>query len=351
MNDASETSGATARSGFARVMAAPRWLAVLALLAAILAPHLLANTYQINILVLVGIFVMLALSLDLLLGFTGYLSLGHHGLWAIGAYTSALLATKLGASFWIALPAAALFTAAFAAAMAVPAFRVRGHYFALVTLAMGEVINVVILNWVAVTEGPFGLTSIPSPVLPGLGAIDSRLEYYYLVLVAVVVALLAMWRVLESPLGRCFRAIREDEDLAEAQGLHLMHYKVTAYAVSGLITGVAGSLFAHYQGVIGPDNFSLHFMAEILVMVVVGGSGVLAGSVVGPAIFIPLPEISRALGEARLVIFGALLMIMVIYVPEGITGRVQEWLADRRRDSGGRSKSAGGERAKGGDEA
>lgn len=328
-------SDATARSGLARFWGAPRSATVAALAAAIVAPHLLANSYQINVLVLVGIFVLLALSLDILLGFTGYLSLGHHGLWAIGAYTSALLATGLGVSFWLALPAAAVFTAAFAAAMAVPAFRVRGHYFALVTLAMGEVINVIILNWVSVTQGPFGVTGIPEPVLPGIGAIDGRLEYYYLVLVVVVVAMLGARRLLDSPLGRCFRAIREDEDLAEAQGLHLMHYKVAAYAVSGLITGVAGSLFAHYQGVIGPDNFSLHFMAEILVMVVVGGSGVLAGSVVGPAIFVPLPEISRALGEARLVIFGALLMVMVIYMPEGIAGRAREWLAERSTRRGG----------------
>ena len=331
-------SDATARSALARFWGAPRYLTGAALVAALVAPHLLANTYQINILVLVGIFVLLALSLDLLLGFTGYLSLGHHGLWAIGAYTSALLATQLGVSFWLALPAAAVFTAVFAAAMAVPAFRVRGHYFALVTLAMGEVINVVILNWVEVTKGPFGVTSIPDPVVPGIGAIDGRMEYYYLVLVAVVIALLATRRLLDSPLGRCFRAIREDEDLAEAQGLHLMHYKVSAYAASGFITGIAGSLFAHYQGVIGPDNFSLHFMAEILVMVVVGGSGVLAGSVVGPAIFVPLPEISRALGEARLVIFGALLMIMVIYVPEGIAGRVHDWLTDRRAERGGEDR-------------
>ena len=326
------------RSGLDRLWATSRPVAVVALLAAIVAPHLLANSYQINILVLVGIFVLLALALDLLLGFTGYLSLGHHGLWAIGAYASALLATKLGLSFWIALPAASVFTAAFAAAMAVPAFRVRGHYFALVTLAMGEMINIVILNWVSLTEGPFGITGIPNPVVPGLGAIDSRMGYYYLVLIAVVIALLGARGLLESPLGRCFRAIREDEDLAEAQGLHLMHYKVAAYAVSGLITGVAGSLFAHYQGVIGPDSFSLHFMAEILVMVVVGGSGVLAGSVVGPSIFVPLPEISRALGEARLVIFGALLMVMVIYAPEGIAGRVSDWLEDRRSDTGGEGR-------------
>lgn len=320
--------------GLPRLWAAPRAFILASLLLAVVAPHLLANSYQINILVLIGVFVLLVLSLDLLLGFTGYLSLGHHGLWAIGAYASALLATKLGVSFWLALPAAALVTAVFAAAMAVPAFRVRGHYFALVTLAMGEVIHVVILNWVSLTEGPFGVTGIPDPVLPGIGTINARLEYYYLVLVFVVVALLAVRRILASPIGRCFRAIREDEDLAEAQGLHLMHYKVTAYAISGLITGVAGSLFAHYQGVIGPDNFSLHFMAEILVMAVVGGSGVLAGSVVGPAIFVPLPEISRALGEARLVIFGALLMVIVIYVPEGIAGRVSDWLAERRGPAG-----------------
>lgn len=321
-------SVADVRSRLAWVVERPRYVLGFGVLLAVVAPHLLGNTYQINVLVLVAIFVLLALSLDLLLGFTGYLSLGHHGLWAIGAYISAILATDLGMSFWLALPAAGFGTAAFAAAMAVPAFRVRGHYFALVTLAMGEVIYVVILNWVPVTEGPFGITGIPEPVLPWVGVLDGRLEYYYLVLVVLVVVFVAIRRLLRSPMGRCFRAIREDEDLAEAQGLHLMHYKLAAFTISGFITGLAGSLFAHYQGVIGPDNFTLHFMAEILVMVIVGGSGVLAGSVIGPAIFVPLPELSRSLGAARLVIFGALLMVMVIYMPEGVAGRVREWILE-----------------------
>lgn len=327
-------SVASARSALARATEA-RYLVPGGLAAALVAPHLLANTYQVNVLVLVAIFVMLAVSLDLLLGFTGYLSLGHHGLWAIGAYASSLLALRLGVSFWVAFLAAGLFTAAFAAVVAVPAFRVRGHYFALVTLAMGEVVRIVILNWVAVTEGPFGLTGIPSPYLPGVGAIDGRIEYYYLVLSVTVVVLLGVRWLLSSPVGRCFRAIREDEDLAEAQGLHLIHYKVASFALSGFVTGLAGSLFAHYQGVIGPDNFTLQFMAEMLVMVIVGGSGLLAGSVVGPLVFVPLPEISRSLGDARLVIFGALLMVIVIYMPEGIAGKARELLADRTNGDGG----------------
>lgn len=328
-------SMASVRSVLLRLSANSRYVIAAGLAFAVVAPHLVSNRYQVNILVLVAIFVMLALSLDLVLGFTGYLSLGHHGLWAIGAYTSALLATEHGVSFWLALPTAGIVTAVFAAVIAVPAFRVRGHYFALVTLAIGEVIYIVVLNWVPVTKGPFGVTGIPDPALPVLGAIDTRIEYYYLALVVAVAVLIATRRMLASPMGRCFRAIREDEDLAEAQGLHLMHYKVASFTVSGFITGLAGSLFAHYQGVIGPDNFTLQFMAEILVMVIVGGSGLFAGSILGPAIFVPLPEISRALGQARLVIFGALLMAMIIWMPEGIAGRIRDWLDGRPGDSGG----------------
>ena len=325
----------------AALLADSKRLTLAALVAALLAPFGVANTYQINVLVLVLIFVLLAISVDLLLGFTGYLSLAHHGLWGVGAYSSAVFATKLGFPVVPSMIAAMLFTAAVAAAVAVPSFRVRGHYFALVTLAMGELIVLVLNNWVAVTEGPFGFTGIPEPWLPVLGTIDGRLAYYYLTLAVVVAVLAGVLKVLSSPFGLCLRAIREDEDLAEAQGLHLSHYKVTAYAMSGFLAGVAGALFAHYQSVLGPDNFYITYMAEMLVMVIVGGSGYVAGSIVGPLIFVTLPEVWRAVGELRLVLFGALLIVMVIWAPDGIVGRTRTWV-DRigGDDAGGTEQPA-----------
>lgn len=322
----------------------PAYLGSLALVGALIAPFVLANSYQINVLVLVLLFVLLALSLDLLLGYMGYLSLAHHGLWAIGAYASGILTVKAGLGVWPAILVATLFTAVFGAVIAVPAFRVRGHYFALATLAIGELIRIVINNWVSLTEGPFGLTGIPSPALPVVGAVDSRLEFYYVTLAIVVAVVLGFLRLLRSPFGRCLRTIRDDEDLAEAQGLHLMHYKVTAYAISAGIAGVSGALFAHYQHVIGPDNFEIHFMAEMLVIVIVGGSGVIAGLIVGPLIFIPLPEFLRALNqlggesgfvdalsESRLLVFGLLLIVIVIKAPEGLAGRVKAALERRAK--------------------
>lgn len=338
------------------VLEKPSYVGGMAFVAALLAPFALANSYQINVLVLVLLFVLLALSLDLLLGFTGYLSLAHHGLWAIGAYTSGLLTVKLGLGVWPALLVAVLFTGAVGALIAVPAFRVRGHYFALATLAIGELIRIVMNNWVAVTNGPFGLTGIPSPTLPVVGAIDTRLEYYYLTLAVVVAVALGMLRVLRSPFGRCLRTIREDEELAEAQGLHLMHYKVTAFAMSAAVAGASGALFAHYQHVIGPDNFAIQYMAEMLVMVIVGGSGLVAGSVVGPLIFIPLPEIlrglnqfgggsafSRALTDGRLLVFGLFLIVIVIKAPDGVAGRVKAALRRRADALHVDRSSAGGE--------
>lgn len=320
----------------------PAYVGALTLLGAIVAPFLLANSYQINVLVLVLLFVLLVLSLDLLLGYTGYLSLAHHGLWAIGAYTTGLLTVKAGLGVWPAILFATLFTGVFGAAIAVPAFRVRGHYFALATLAIGELIRIVINNWVSLTEGPFGLTGIPSPALPVIGSIDSRIEFYYVTLAIVVLVILGFLRLLRSPFGRCLRTIREDEDLAEAQGLHLMHYKVTAFAISAGIAGISGALFAHYQHVIGPDNFEIQYMAEMLVMVIVGGSGVIAGLVVGPLIFIPLPEFLRALNQlggesgavdvlsqSRLIVFGLLLIVIVVKAPDGLAGRAKTALERR----------------------
>jgi branched-chain amino acid transport system permease protein len=336
------TDTSTATRVAVTVLERPAYLAIVALAAALVAPFVLANSYQINVLVLVLLFILLALSLDLLLGYMGYLSLAHHGLWAVGAYTSAILSVKAGLDVWPSVLAATLFTGLFGAALAVPAFRVRGHYFALATLAIGELIRIVINNWVGLTEGPFGLTDIPSPALPAVGSLDTRLEFYYVILAIVVAVVLGFVRLLRSPYGRCLRTIREDEDLAEAQGLHLMHYKVSAYAISASIAGVSGALFAHYQHVIGPDNFEIHFMAEMLVIVIVGGSGVLAGLIVGPLIFIPLPEFLRglnqlggesgfvdALSESRLLVFGALLIFIIIRAPEGLAGRARAAL--RRR--------------------
>lgn len=326
----------------AAILDNPSYLWAGALLAALVAPWMLSNTYQVNVLVLVLIFLLLALSLDLLLGHMGYLSLAHHGLWAIGAYTSGVLAVKAGLGVWPSMLVAVLFTGLFGAVIAVPAFRVRGHYFALVTLGIGELIRIVIENWVAVTEGPFGLTGIPSPALPVIGTLDTRIRFYYLTLAVVVVVVAGFLRLLRSPFGRCLRTIREDEDLAEAQGLHLMHYKVAAFGISASIAGVAGALFAHYQRVIGPDNFLIQFMAEMLVIVIVGGSGVVAGVVVGPLVFIPLPEFLRelnqlgggsgfidALSQARLLVFGLLLILIVIRAPDGLAGRLKAALERR----------------------
>ncbi len=311
----------------ARGLQRTRLIAGLALTAALAAPFALANSYQVNVLVLVLVFVLLALSVDFLLGFTGYLSLAHHGLWGVGAYTSAVLATKVGVPVLLSMVLAALFTALFTAVLAVPTFRVRGHYFALATLAVGELIVLVLNNWVEVTEGPFGFTGIPAPQVPLVGAVESRIAYYYFALLVVVVVLAGVLRLLRSPFGLCLRAIREDEHLAEAQGLTLIRYKVSAYALSGLIAGVAGALFAHYQQVIGPDNFEIQYMAEMLVMVIVGGSGFVGGSVVGPLVFVTLPELYRVLGELRLVLFGAVLIAVVIWAPEGVVGRTTEWAA------------------------
>lgn len=352
-------STATGSRFAAAVLDRPAYVGAFALLAALVAPFLLANSYQINVLVLVLLFVLLALSLDLLLGYTGYLSLAHHGLWAVGAYATGLLTVKAGLGVWPAILLATLFTGVFGAALAVPAFRVRGHYFALATLAIGELIRIVINNWVSLTEGPFGLTGIPAPALPVVGTIDSRLEFYYLTLAVVVLVVLGFLRLLRSPFGRCLRTIREDEDLAEAQGLHLMHYKVTAFAISASIAGVSGALFAHYQRVIGPDNFEIQFMAEMLVMVIVGGSGVIAGLIVGPLIFIPLPEFLRALNQlgggsgvvealsqSRLIVFGLLLIVIVVRAPDGLAGRVKKALERRAnavRSDAGPARKEGGE--------
>lgn len=300
--------------------------AALAALALLTLPFWLTSPYYLHVTIMAGIFTILALSLNLLLGYTGQLSLGHAAFFGIGAYTSALLALKLEWPFWIGLPAAALAAGLAGWAIGRLALKVRGAYFVLVTISFAGVISLVSVNWMELTNGPLGLPGVPAPELAGL-SFRTKSAYYYLVLLAAAVAYLVCHRLVHSRLGRAFLALRENEALAESVGVDPVRTLVLAAVVSAAMAGVAGSLYAHYTRFVSPEVFLFSYTVTMVIMVVAGGKGTLLGPVIGALLFTVLPE---ALREAmawqwQMLAYGVLLVVLVYFLPRGIVPAVSAW--------------------------
>jgi branched-chain amino acid transport system permease protein len=300
--------------------------AVLAALALLTLPSWLTSPYYLHVAIMAGIFTILALSLNLLLGYTGQLSLGHAAFFGIGAYTSALLALKLEWPFWIGLPAAALAAGLAGWAIGRLALKVRGAYFVLVTISFAGVISLVSVNWMELTNGPLGLPGVPAPELASI-SFRTKSAYYYLVLLAAAVAYLVCHRLVHSRLGRAFLALRENEALAESVGVDPVRTLVLAAVVSAAMAGVAGSLYAHYTRFVSPEVFLFAYTVTMVIMVVAGGKGTLLGPVIGALLFTVLPE---ALREAmawqwQMLAYGVLLVLLVYFLPRGIVPAVSAW--------------------------
>jgi ABC-type branched-subunit amino acid transport system ATPase component/ABC-type branched-subunit amino acid transport system permease subunit len=282
-------------------------------------PLWLANAYHLHVVIMAGIFTILALSLNLLLGYTGQLSLGHAAFFGIGAYTSALLALKLGWPFWLGLPSAAALAGVAGWAIGRLALKVRGAYFVLVTISFAGVISLVSVNWMELTNGPLGLPGVPAPELAGV-SFRTKFAYYYLVLAAAVGAYVVCHRLVQSRIGRAFLALRENEPLAESVGVDPTRTLVLAAVVSAAMAGVAGSLYAHYVRFVSPEVFLFSYTVTMVIMVVAGGKGTLAGPVVGAILFTVLPEVLREAmaWQWQLLAYGVLLVLLVFFLPRGI---------------------------------
>ncbi|WP_454918009.1 branched-chain amino acid ABC transporter permease [Xanthobacter sediminis] len=311
---------------------APTLLVALAAL-----PLVLKDPYLLNALIITGIFTICAMSLNLLLGFTGQLSLGHVAFFGIGAYVSALTAlgfdvglpfglrvTYEGGSPLVGFFLAILITGLAGYLIGRLSFRVRGAYFVIVTISFAEVVRLVALNWVELTQGPLALTSIPNMTLPlpGLGevALRTKLQNYYLVLAVAVVSYLVVARLVASRFGRAMRGLKENESLALSLGINATRTLTVAAAVSAAMAGAAGSLYAHYIRIIDPDVFLFSYTVTMVIMVVAGGKGTLAGPLVGGLIFGLLPVALRPVmaPEAQWIVYGGILIAILFVMPKGI---------------------------------
>lgn len=283
--------------------------------------------YLLHILVISGIYVILTLSLNLIVGYTGLPSLGHAAFSCIGAYVSSLLALKFGISPWIGLVAGACLGAVLGVVIGYPSIRLKGDYLALATFGFGVIVYSVAKNWVAVTRGPMGLPGIPRFSFFGF-ELDPIWSYLLLVIFFVWLTIFIIQRIVNSPFGRILKSIREDEIAAEALGKNTAKYKLLVFVIGAFFAAIAGSLYAHYITFIDPSSFTIMESITILLMVIFGGMGSIAGSVVGAVVLVVFPELLRFLGmpssiaaQTRQMIYGLLLILLMIKRPQGLLGR------------------------------
>ncbi len=325
-----------------------RYLPWIALIAAASIPLWLHDPYILNAFITTGIFIIAAMSLNLLLGYTGQLNLGQVAFFGIGAYTSALVSLGFDVELiggirvvhepwpvWTGLLIAIVVSAICGYIVGKLSFRVRGAYFVIVTISFAEVVRLVALNWVELTQGPLALTSIP-PVtlgLPGLGYYDlfTKQSYFYLVLGALAISYIIISRLVNSRVGRAMVALKENESLAVSVGIDVTSYLVLAAVVSAGIAGAAGGLYAHYLKIIDPDVFLFLYTVTMVIMVVTGGKGTLAGPIVGGLIFGFIPVFSRSFvgPELQWIIYGIFMILIVFVLPEGIVPAIEKWFASK----------------------
>lgn len=309
--------------GFATVLGrmgrpARRWSTAAGAALVLLWPLLTqSQPYLLRTSIVILLYVVLALSLNFVLGFTGQLSMGHAAFYGVGAYVTALLMVNFGIPFWIAILCSALVAGLFGFILGIPTLRLKGDYLAITTIGFGEIVRLVLINWIQVTKGPAGIPGISSPSLFGL-SLRSNVSYFYIILVLAGLTVFISQRLLHSRLGRGLIAIRDDDIAAEATGINTTFLKVLAFVLGATIAGMAGSFFATFVHYVNPDNFTYMESVGILCMVVLGGLGNIAGVVLGAVILTLLPEALRDIATYRYAIYGMLLILMMIIRPQGM---------------------------------
>ena len=281
---------------------------------------LFVNNYYRDIMTLTGMYVVLALGLNLVVGQAGLLHLGYVAFYAVGAYTYAILSTTLGLPFWPGLLVSALASSLFAFLLGLPTLRLRGDYFAIVTLGLGEITRIVLNNWDSLTNGPNGIGSIGRPAI-GSFVFSSPIDFYYLILAFAILTVAAMYRLISSRIGRAWMAIREDEVAAAAMGINTFRLKMLAFVIGSAWAGVVGAFFAAKMAFVSPESFTFFESVIILCMVVLGGMGSIPGIILGAVLLISLPEIFRGFADYRMLAFGMAMVGMMVFRPQGLLGK------------------------------
>lgn len=287
------------------------------------------SAYLIHLLILICIYLILSLSLQLVVGYTGLLNLGHIAFYAIGAYVSALLILNLHWPFWLGFLTAGIISAIFGYFLSWPINRLKGDYLALGTLGFAFVVYAVLLNWTDLTRGPLGIPGIPKPMLLGINFSENSM---FLLLAAIITAITygIVARIVVSPFGRVLEAVRDDELVAKVLGKNTVKVKSTILAVSAFFAGTAGSLYAHYITFIDPSTFNILQLIPLLAILFIGGLATLRGTVLATILIVLLPEPLRfigfpssIIGPARQILYALILLFILIFRPKGFLGKVE----------------------------
>lgn len=283
--------------------------------------------YLLHILILIGIYIILAISLNLISGYTGLISIAHAAFYGVGAYVAALLALNFGSNFFINLILAMILAGILGGVVAIPSLRIHDDYFAIATFAFQIIVYSVMNNWVSLTKGPLGLPGIPQPLIFGIKVSSHQ---NFLILVASFFAFLTYLfarRLVNSPFGRVLRGIREDEIFVQSLGKNVIKYKILIFVIGASLAAVAGSLYAYYITFIDPTSFTIMESIFILSIVIIGGAGNLWGSIIGAVVLVTMPEFLRFIGmpnaiaaNLRQIMYGGLLVIFMMYRPQGLLG-------------------------------
>ncbi len=277
------------------------------------------SPYKSGVLIFVGIYIMLAVGLDLLMGYGGQISVGHAAFFAIGAYTSGILTAKYGVSPLIALFAGMFLSGILAWATGRPVLALKEYYLAMATLAFNEIVITLIIGFEGFTGGASGLRDIPAFSIFGF-SLDNHIHYYYFVWLVVFLVIASSIAVVRSPFGRTLIAIHSDEPAARHFGIDSPKYKTRIFILASIYASIAGSLYAHYMGFIAPDDFGVMTSINVLVMLFLGGIGTVFGPVLGAAFMKILPEITYQLQDYELLINGIILIVVLVFMPKGLYG-------------------------------
>jgi branched-chain amino acid transport system permease protein len=287
----------------------------------IILPLIIRDQYYQHLMILTGLAITISLSLNLVMT-TGQLSIAHAAFMGIGAYSSTLLVLRIGLSFWLALPISGIVAGAVGMLIGFPTLKMRGVYFAIATFAFGELVRMVFTNWVSLFGGANGIRDIPSPnpipFITGDLHFETRGTFCYLVFLLMVLSIFINYRLLHSRIGIAFHAIEEVEALAEQSGIPVMKYKLLAFLISSIFTGLAGSLYAHYSQYIAPGFFTFWESVNFIIMVIIGGVGTIGGPIFGAVFLTLVPEMLRATKEYEMIIYALTLIIVVLFLPKGL---------------------------------
>jgi branched-chain amino acid transport system permease protein len=299
----------------------------------LLALPFILSPYDLGLVVQMMIFALFAMSLDLLIGYGGMPSLGHAAYFGIAAYTTGLLALRLGVSVWLAIPAALLLAALAAALFGLLALRTRGSYFLMITLALAQVAWGITFGWRTLTGGDDGLPDVPRPDLGlhlGLPwSLADSTPFYYFVVFFVALGTFLLIRIVTSPFGYALRGIRESESRMLALGYNVWRYRFVAFVLAAMFAGLAGCLYVYFNRFVSPDYLHVERSAEVLLMVILGGSGTLIGPAIGAALIVFLETVVSAYTERWLLLLGLIYVVVALFAPSGLVGLVRQFYLRR----------------------